>query len=58
VRLVPAKNPVALAQAIMASGCEKTDIQESAKKLKDRILLEYGEQAVIQEVISKYAEII
>jgi len=57
-RLVPAKNHVALAQAIMALGYEKTDIQESAKKLKDRILLEYGEQAVIQEVISKYAEII
>ncbi|PHR94979.1 MAG: glycosyl transferase [Leeuwenhoekiella sp.] len=57
-KLVPVQNAVALARAIIESRLEKTDIQESSKKLRDRTLLEYGEQAVIQEVISKYAEII
>ncbi len=57
-RLVPVQNSVALARAIVESHLEKTDIQESSKKLREKILLEYGEQAVIQEVISKYAEII
>nr|WP_262909018.1 glycosyltransferase [Leeuwenhoekiella parthenopeia] len=57
-RLVPAKNPVVFAQAIIESRLEKTHIQEGPEKLRDRILLEYGEQAVIQEVVSKYVEII
>ncbi|WP_442844678.1 glycosyltransferase [Leeuwenhoekiella sp. H156] len=57
-KLVPANNSAAFVQAILESRLEKTHIQESAKKLRDRILLEYGEQAVIQEVVSKYVEII
>ncbi|MEH6659111.1 glycosyltransferase [Leeuwenhoekiella marinoflava] len=57
-RLVPAQNPAALAEAIRASGFMTDDKAVDVKKLKDRILLEYGEPIVIQEVISKYAEII
>lgn len=57
-KLVPAQNPAALAEAIRASGFMTDDKAVDVKKLKDRILLEYGEPIVIQEVISKYAEII
>ncbi|RXG27001.1 glycosyltransferase [Leeuwenhoekiella marinoflava] len=57
-KLVPAQNPAALAEAIRASGFMTDDKAVDVKKLKDRILLEYGEPIVIQKVISKYAEII
>ncbi len=56
-KLVPPQHAEALAEAIAAIGLDKTS-EKGTKKLKDRILLEYGEQKVIQKVLLKYAEIL
>lgn len=57
-KLFPAQNSVALASAILESDLKNTAIEEKPKKLRNKIINEYGEQTVMQDVISKYAEII
>lgn len=57
-KVVPSINKEALAEAILNSSCADGEFRANAAGFKEKVLCEFGEFEIIEQVITLYAEII